>query len=80
MVLLRFVLWLQNRRTSKAQHFGLVALMAAMYILENRRIESAKFGLVALMALVYIPEALHVPFEATLLWIAYAHGVSRECT
>jgi hypothetical protein len=54
--------------------------MAAIYILENRRIESAKFGLVALVALMYSPEARHVPFEATLLWIAYAHGVSRECT
>jgi energy-converting hydrogenase Eha subunit H len=71
---------LQNRRASKAQNFGLVALMAAMYILENRRIESAKFGLVALMALMYIPEAHHVLFEATSLWIAYAHGVSSECT
>jgi hypothetical protein len=54
--------------------------MAVMYILGNRRIESAKFGLVALMALMYIPEARHVPFEAMLLWIAYAHGVSSECT
>jgi hypothetical protein len=54
--------------------------MAAMYILESRRIEIAKFGLVALTALMFIPEARHVPFEVTLLWIAYAHGVSSECT